>query len=94
MFLFNWNPHNPGYVIDPFLYAFQQDPDQFYTRGHRNELVTFLDELTLSIETKKRGVNHASRPGSKMGDTVGRGHSPQSSSSGHSPRSVGILLTL
>lgn len=30
-FLFNWNPHNPGYVIDPFLYAFQQDPDQFYS---------------------------------------------------------------
>ncbi len=20
-FLYSWNPHNPGYVIDPFLYA-------------------------------------------------------------------------
>ncbi len=30
-FLFNWNPRDPRYVIDPFLYAFQQDPEQFFS---------------------------------------------------------------
>ena len=28
-FLFSWNPRDPRYVIDPLLYAFQQDPEQF-----------------------------------------------------------------
>ena len=30
-FLYRWKPVNPSYVIDPFLYAFQQDPEQFYS---------------------------------------------------------------
>ncbi len=30
-FLYSWRPDSPAYVIDPFLYAFQQDPEQFYS---------------------------------------------------------------